>query len=138
MKRPAVIVDLDGTLALIGDRSPYDADSCGLDAVNEPVRTVVDWAKAAGHGVLLVSGRGFQASHRRYTEMWLTWNRIPYDVLLMRAPGDARPDEVVKREIYERHIRDSWDVAFVLDDRAAVIAMWRSLGLTVFQVDDRL
>jgi hypothetical protein len=137
-RRPAVMVDLDGTLALIGDRSPYDADSCGLDTVNEPVRTVMEWARDAGHGVLLVSGRGIKATHRLHTERWLTWNDISYDVLLMRRPGDARPDHVVKRELYRRHIADEWNVLFVMDDRASVVAMWRRLGLTVFQVDDRL
>jgi hypothetical protein len=138
MSRPAILIDLDGTLALIGDRSPYNADDCGLDAVNPAVRTVMEWAQGAGWAIVLVSGRGLQPTHRVATERWLTWNGIDYDALFMRKPGDGRPDGVVKEEIYHRDIEDNWTVEFVLDDRAQVVAMWRRLGLTCFQVDDRL
>lgn len=79
MSSPAIIVDLDGTLALIGDRSPYDADECGLDTVNPAVAAVMGWAAAAGYAIVLVSGRGVKASHRKYTEQWLTWNNIHVD-----------------------------------------------------------
>lgn len=139
MKTMAVLCDLDGTLALIGDRSPYNADDCGLDEVNPAVASVLDWARAAGYAIILVSGRGIKASHRTYTEHWLTWNRIDYDELLMRRPGDSRADDVVKAEIYRRHIEDRYQVFFALDDRSTVTRMWREqFGLTVFQVDDRI
>jgi hypothetical protein len=88
--------------------------------------------------VVLVSGRGVKASHRQATQRWLTWNAIEYDVLLMRRAGDQRPDHVVKTEIYERQIEPNYEVLFVLDDRREVVVAWRSLGLTVFQVDDRI
>lgn len=138
--RPAILCDLDGTLAHISpQRHPYDAHLCGLDEVNRPVALVLSWAGAAGYAVVLVSGRGFHASHRTATEQWLTWNGIAYDVLLMRPECDARPDYVVKAELYERHIADNYQVAFVLDDRGSVCRMWREqLGLTVFRVDERL
>lgn len=138
MSRPALLVDLDGTLFLIGDRSPYDADNCGLDTVNPAVRTVMEWARAAGWAILLASGRGFQVSHRIATERALTWNEIDYDELFTRKPGDDRKDEVVKEEIYHEYIEDNWDVQLVLDDRGSVTRMWRRIGLTCFQVDDRL
>src|SRR5690606_7941205 len=37
---PAIIVDLDGTLALIGDRHPYDASRCEEDTLDETVDTI--------------------------------------------------------------------------------------------------
>ena len=139
MSSPAIIVDLDGTLALIGDRSPYDADECGVDTVNPAVAAVMGWARKAGYAILLVSGRGVKATHRRATERWLTWNGLAYDELHMREPGDSRPDHRIKAEIYRRHIRDRYDVLFVMDDRRDVVKMWREkFGLTVFQVDDRV
>jgi len=52
----------------------------------------------------------------------------------MRSQGDTRPDEIVKREIYEEHIKPLYNVDFVLDDRNKVVKMWRSLGLKVLQV----
>jgi predicted kinase len=38
---PAIICDLDGTLALLGERSPYDATSADRDLPNEPVIRVL-------------------------------------------------------------------------------------------------
>lgn len=54
----AVICDLDGTLALIGDRSPYDASKCDkVDFPNPPVVEVVRLFYEAGYKILFVSGR---------------------------------------------------------------------------------
>ena len=52
----------------------------------------------------------------------------------MRATGDPRKDSIVKREIFDREIRDRYRVVGVFDDREQVVQMWRALGLTVFQV----
>jgi hypothetical protein len=58
------------------------------------------------------------------------------EALHMRGRGDHRPDQVVKRELYERRVRPRYTVTAVLDDRAKVVRMWRELGLTVLQVAD--
>jgi hypothetical protein len=58
------------------------------------------------------------------------------EALLMRPSGDSRPDSVVKRELYERYVAPRHTVTAVLDDRNAVVRMWRDLGLTVLQVAD--
>lgn len=47
-----------------------------------------------------------------------------------------RKDSIAKHELFDEHIRDRYRIAFVLDDRDQVVKMWRSLGLTVFQVAD--
>jgi hypothetical protein len=52
----------------------------------------------------------------------------------MREAGDSRKDSIVKQELYERHIKPSYDVFVVLDDRNQVVDMWRSLGLVCLQV----
>ena len=52
----------------------------------------------------------------------------------MRKSGDNRSDAIVKREIYETHIKDRYQVDYVLDDRYSVVRMWRELRLTVLQV----
>lgn len=132
----AIIVDLDGTLAVIGDRSPYDAAQCRLDTVNEVVRDIaVSWRQTnEPHGqILVVSGR--QELHRPQTELWLEDHRFPYAQLWMRQTGDNRKDALVKREIFERHIRRAYRVTFVLDDRTQVVNMWRrELHLVCLQV----
>ena len=40
--RDAFIFDLDGTLALMGDRGPFHWDRVGEDKVNEPVRYILN------------------------------------------------------------------------------------------------
>ena len=129
----AILVDLDGTMALRGDRSPYDETKVGADLPNEPVIAVVRAMERAGHTVIFCSGR--TEACRWQTEMWLSANYArPYMALHMRAVGDTRADRVVKAEIFDREIRRRYQVVCVFDDRATVVAMWRSLGLTVMQV----
>lgn len=132
-----LIVDLDGTLALIGDRSPYAAEHCERDSLNKPVANFMDnWStlyREEERQIILMSGR--QELHRPQTEKWLDDNEIVYDALFMRATGDNRNDAIVKRELFDAHIRDKFDVYLVLDDRTKVVRMWREeLGLTCWQV----
>lgn len=128
----AIICDLDGTLALFGDANPYDRDFT-KDLVNEKVLKVLE---SITHGtelrIILVSGRKDTAKEQ--TENWLKQNSIKYDHIFMRKGEDVRKDTVVKREIFENEIRKKFNVYLVLDDRNQVVDMWRSLGITCFQV----
>lgn len=131
----AIIVDLDGTYALMGDRSPYDAARCEIDTLNTVVHSVVQGYVGLdpSRNVVLCSGR--QSDFREQTERWLATNNIAYDALFMRASGDARKDNIVKRELFDNHIRHHYNIDFVLDDRNQVVDMWRSeLGLVCLQV----
>lgn len=133
MTNRAVLVDIDGTLALrTGDRSPYDWDRVGEDEPNPPVIELVRVIRAAGqHRIILMSGR--DESCRWQTEMWLDAQQVPYDELYMRTEKDNRKDSIVKEELHRKHVEGRYDVAWVVDDRQQVVQMWRSLGLTVFQ-----
>jgi len=45
-KEPAIICDLDGTLALKhSGRTWYDASTCDADIPNEPIRLLVDFVQ---------------------------------------------------------------------------------------------
>ena len=128
----AWLVDVDGTLALMSGRSPYDWARVGEDRPNHPVIDLVRGLAGAGHAIVVVSGR--DGSCRPQTLDWLSRHGIPCDELLIRSAGDSRKDSVVKREIFDREIRPRWQVRGVLDDRQQVVAMWRALGLTCAQV----
>jgi predicted kinase len=128
----AILCDLDGTLALIHNRNPYDAAKCEQDLVNTPVAEIVASYYKSGTTIILVSGRSMQ--HKPQTVRWLTQHGIDYHLLFMRAEDDKRKDAIVKQEIYEQHIAGHYAVKFVLDDRKQVVAVWRSLGLTCLQV----
>ncbi len=125
-----ILCDLDGTLALIGDRSPYDAAKCELDRVNEPVRSIL---ATSGKAIVFVSGR--EDKFKPQTLAWLAKHKISFEALHMRKSGDQRKDSIVKKEIYDEFILNQYNVAFVLDDRDQVVRLWRDLGLTCLQVD---
>lgn len=130
----AWLVDLDGTLALMGERGPFEWHRVGEDLPHAPVVIAVQ-ALAAHPGVdaiLAVSGR--DGSARGQTVRWLDAQGVPFDELHMREPGDFRPDEVVKEELYRERIEGRFRVLGVLDDRDKVVAMWRGIGLVCFQV----
>lgn len=128
----AVIVDIDGTLALHNGRSPYDLDRCGDDIPNPAVIEAAQAAANDGIQVIYCSGR--EDSAREVTAAWLTRHVGIPGPLYMRPTDDKRKDSLVKKELFDRHIRDQFDVRYVLDDRQQVVDMWRGLGLTVFQV----
>lgn len=130
-----VMVDIDGTVALMGSRSPFDESRVHEDRPNLPVIVAVRAMHAAGHELVFCSGR--TDACRDATETWLKEHiGVPYAALHMRAHGDGRKDSVVKREIFDREIRHRWNVVAAFDDRKQVVDMWRSLGLTVFAVAD--
>jgi predicted kinase len=132
----AVMVDLDGTVADLNGRDPYNETTVLDDLPNTPVIDVVRWAVGNGYTPVFMSGR--TDGCREDTERWLYQHVIHESfgptTLFMRAAGDGRPDNVVKLELFDKHVRDNYDVRFVLDDRASVVRAWRSIGLTVFQV----
>ncbi|MFC7527690.1 AAA family ATPase [Actinoplanes sp. GCM10030250] len=129
----AVLVDIDGTVALMAGRSPYDWGRVGEDEPNPAVITAVRAMHAAGHAIVFCSGRDEVC--RPETEAWLDlFVGVPYEALFMRPAGDSRKDSIVKREIFDREVSDRWRIVGVFDDRQQVVRMWRALGLTVFQV----
>lgn len=131
---PAIICDLDGTLALMDGRNPFDASRSDEDKLNEPVAKVLKKFANEGYNILLVSGR--EDKFRDATLRFLQQYEIPYHQLWMRKSRDSRKDSIVKREIFDNLIRDKYFIEFVLDDRNQVVDMWRQdLGLTCFQVN---
>lgn len=134
----AIIVDLDGTLAHIaGDnpRSPYEWLRVGEDVVDAKIANLVDLYSADDSEIIILSGR--DSICRKQTEKWLMDNFIEYDHLFMRKKGDQRKDSIIKKELFETHIRDNFQIEVVIDDRAQVVNMWRNeLGLKTLQVAD--
>lgn len=134
--RDAVIVDIDGTLALMGERSPYDLTRVHEDTPVESIVRLVDILRET-HKVIFLSGR--EDTARNATEAWLRKHvdkHPTWEPLFMRPEGDRRRDSIVKAELFDRHVRDYYNVRMVLDDRNQVVEMWRSLGLTCLQVAD--
>jgi predicted kinase len=129
----AVIFDIDGTLALMGDRSPYEWHKVGIDRTNDAVVEMARELWLNGYTIIVLSGR--DGSCYDETKKWLEDNGIPFDHLWMRAAGDMRKDSIVKSELFDAHVRNDFDVLTVFDDRDQVVKVWRDMGLPCFQVN---
>ena len=130
---PAVMCDLDGTLAILNGRNPYDGSVCEDDILDQPIYVILKNYHNLGNKVLLLSGR--MDSFQPQTERWLAKHNVPYDMLIMRKHTDKRRDSIIKQEIFDEHIKGKYFIRFVLDDRNQVVDMWRQdLGLPCLQV----
>lgn len=136
MKRNAVIVDIDGTLADVSGirhhvlNKPKRFDLFHSEAVNVPTHSaVVDMVNDfANQGVDIVVVTARKAKWRNHTAMWLALNNIPSTAMFMRANKDGRKDAEVKRDILKR-IQQTWNVIHAIDDNPNVIAVWIANGI---------
>lgn len=128
----AVICDIDGTLARIVNRNPYDWDKVYNDEVIEGTKNILEAVSEIGSFVILVSGR--DGSCATETRRWLIDNDIKYSHLYMRQAGDNRKDTVIKKELYEKHIKGKYNITNVFDDRLSVCCMWIEQGLPLYRV----
>jgi predicted kinase len=131
-KPHAIIVDVDGTLAHMTNRGPYDTSKYMDDAVDPDVASLVRALHFLGTKVLITSGR--DAEFFFVLMGWLAKHDIPYDSIFMRPEGDTRNDAIVKDELFETYIAPNYYVDFALDDRNRVVDMWRAKGIKCLQV----
>lgn len=130
-----IIVDVDGTLAEMKDRGPFEWDKVGNDLPRQNVIDVVNAMARSGVPIVVFSGR--DGSCYDQTARWLTDNNVSWTALLIRAAGDMRKDSVIKRELFDKHINGKYYVVGVFDDRPQVVRMWHEMGLTVFALGNQ-
>ena len=130
---PAYIFDIDGTLALntegrhIFDYSRVKEDECVSD-----VASMARDLHRLGHTIIIMTGRTDDS--KVHTEKWLRDNNVPYDSMFMREKGDRRPDAVVKKELFDTHVKDSYNVLGWFDDRMTVSKFIHDYGITLYRV----
>lgn len=131
-KAPAYLFDIDGTLAEMVARGPFEWDKVGNDNPRHQVVETLQALYGCGYRVIIMSGR--DAVCQRETIDWLDRNEIPFDEIFMRPEGDMRKDNIVKQELFDKHVRFNYNVVAVFDDRQQVVDMWRAMGVDCFQV----
>lgn len=132
----AIIVDVDGTLALHNGRNPFDFEKLSEDKLNDQVASLLISMQVAKSDlkVLIVTGREYK--YVEETSKWLTSHGVYFDRIFCRTDDDKRNDAIIKEEIYDNHIYGKYNIRFVLDDRNRTVEKWRQLGLTCLQVAD--
>ena len=142
-----IIFDLDGTLALIDKRREvstkpngkldwgkfFNSTNIKLDEPNLPVIKMAQLFSEQGFNIVILSGRSNKTETA--TRSWLSKNKVPFNKLIMRdsETDHFTPDWVLKKNMLDENL-DINDVFLVVDDRDRVVKLWRSLGLTTFQV----
>ena len=122
----AILVDVDGTLAKMGDRGAFEWKKVGVDTIRPIILQMVK-AFEKTHKVIVLSGR--DSVCRSETIDWLLDTGLKFDLLYMREQNDMRKDTVIKEEIFWEHIADNYNVEAVFDDRPVVVRMWHELKI---------
>lgn len=138
-RRMFVVFDLDGTLALTFHREHFlkreKKDwrgfyaACDKDEPHYKIIRVLQALDLTGAHIEIWTGRSGEVAEK--TAEWLATHGMGHIKVRMREEGDHRPDTTLKEEWLNGC--DS-KPSLVFEDRASVVAMWRSHGITCCQV----
>jgi len=132
-KPKAIIFDIDGTLAKMDGRSPYDySEKLLTDKVKQEVKKLCSLYRKDWYIILLFSWRsstGDQWTLERLRNNWIEW-----DYFRSRTEWDQSDDRIVKKTFFDE-FKDKYNIEAVFDDRDRMVELWRDLGLQCFQVD---
>jgi len=139
---PYIVCDLDGTLFDIDHRLHYISDgnadwesffAAMMD--DTPREHVVSLIKDTYADLPCVIVTGRPEPYRTMCVDQLTYWEIPYHSLLMRKPGDRRPDNIVKQEILNDFLNKDL-IQMWIDDRPIVIRQVQANNIPVCNVGD--
>lgn len=137
----AIIVDLDGTLAHMNGRGPFDEHLVSTDYVDVDVAYMVQAAHAMGAFIVFMSGRSTACYEDTFR--WIQNNLLflepggqGWALNMRREIEDAgRPDDDVKYDLFNKEVAPYFNVRYAIDDRNKVVNMWRAIGLKCAQVE---
>jgi len=145
--KKCIIVDLDGTLCDMSDRlalilnpekakRDWDAFYAAMvnDNVNKWCHDLITTYAIKDIHIIYITGR--PEKYLSQTMDWLRRNMCPINGLYMRPTNDNRKDTLVKKELFETHVKSKYEILFCLEDRTHLAQMWRSLGLVCLQCAD--
>lgn len=133
----AYIFDIDGSVALKGDRSIYDGSKAYLDIPIIPVISVAQSLLKNGYKIIFLSGRDSRYYDVTYEWLLKYFNVFPDSFLLyMRKENDNRQDAIIKKEIFLEKISNNFNILGIFDDRPQVLRLWQNdLGIWTFALN---
>lgn len=126
----AVIIDIDGTVATMVNRHPYEWNKVDQDVCRDQILHTVWGLVEAGYTPIYLSGRDGQCGYD--TVQWLEDNGFPYykeEHFFIRPKGNAEKDTIIKERIFWEHLADNFNVQIAIDDRPCVVSMWNDIGI---------
>ena len=135
----AIIIDLDGTLAIMGKRDPYDVSKANeLDSINEAVRIIISSYLKYNENNKVIFLTGRPEKYEQNTIGFINRCGFYEYTLFMRLNDDWRKSEIYKKDVYDNYIKEKFKIDFVMDDNSKVINMFRGLGLICFALEEKM
>lgn len=147
MLQPAVIIDIDGTLA----NSPAPSEehmndgvmdwnawirSTQFSPVNEWCRELVMAMALNGVKIIFLTARSESEESRKITEDWISRHVPVLHELHMRPEDDFRHDQESKRDVFLNKIAPFYNVLFAVDDKRVNCDLFRDLGIAALHCAD--
>ena len=136
----AIIVDMDATLCFNTSGRPFYGKGCAegieKDVPNEAVCNLVRAMFSDMYKIIIITGREGTKEITAATEKWIKDHDIVYDEIYFREEKDYSKGDECKKRIYNRYIKDKYNVHFVIDDSQKCVDMYRELGLVCLQPND--
>lgn len=146
MSKDTIVVDIDGTVAEVGDRIKHilgrkkDWDAFYESSFeDEPICEIIQLVKLLSEKYHICFCTGRRESVRQITLVWILKHfgrDFKSFTLLMRKDGDFRHDLIVKPELLVESSVGLDRVVFILEDRSSMVDKWRRLGFRCLQVDE--
>ena len=133
-----IVIDIDGTVAKMVNRGPFEWNKVGDDLPRTFVLNAV-YGIEYFEGVRPIFLSGRDSVCRDETFRWLKINfddLIEQDQLFMRAEGDMRKDRIIKDELFWKHVAPNYNVVAAFDDRRQMVQYWTDIGVPLFNVGD--
>lgn len=144
MKKKAIIVDIDGTIAdnthrqhfLSGNNKQWDNffNACYRDKVYEDTVSLIKLLINKDIEIFFVTGR--KEKYRNQTESWLdTYTKLfplKNSHLIMRENEDWSKDYLYKYNIVNM-LKEDYDIFAIFEDNTDCINMYREQGFTCYQ-----
>jgi hypothetical protein len=141
--RNAVVVDINGTLSDVSRvvhmisgaekdwEGFFDAMNSNRVPVNKMVKEFIDLVRPR-YAVVLVSGAPDR--YRAQTEQWLLRHRVHFDDIHFRPEWDKRRGWQYKKTLYEKKLKNIYNVKLVLDDKEDACRTWTEHGLQCWKL----
>ena len=138
-----IIVDIDGTIAKVGERIKYLKMNppnwelfYNASFQDKPIMKIIDLVRLLSVDFRIWFLTGRRESVRGITYEWLDvyFGKYFPIVLSMRANGDKRHDIEVKPEKLKMLDLNINNVELILEDRNSMVKKWREIGYTCLQV----
>jgi len=134
-----IIIDIDQTLAIRGNRGIFEFEKALEDTINPYlVQLLIYLSKGRdpNYFLFLFFFTGREGKYREVTTNWLHKNNIAFDQLYMRETGDLKTKAAdLKENLYITHIAHKYNVLCAIDDDLSVIDKFQSLGIYTMLVD---